>query len=966
MKRILLILIAILLISTGGFAQMKKGKKLYDLFKYSKAIPRFEKVVKKQPGNMEAQLLLAHSYMMVNDMPSAEERYAIILEQDSATRNADVYMNYGLALKSNKKYVQAKEQFYRFQELRPDDRRGDQYLASCDKVMDWLKDEDAFGLINLYMVNTKESEFGPTYYKEGIVFTSARRNNLLESNIYDWTGKLFLDLFYAQKDSKLLDFPKIKGMSNRLNTTYHDGPASFTAEGKTVVFTRVDFIKARDRKTNQFVNRLKIFTSNYAHGDWSKPEPFYLNSDDHSVGHTSLTKDGQRMYFASDMPGTLGGVDIWYVDKQADGSWGKAQNLGDEVNTFADEMFPFIHGDGTLYFSSKGHVGYGGLDLFSAKMVDGQFTGVENLRSPLNGPADDFGLILDDEKYSGYLASNRAGGKGDDDIYYFAEFQDFFVKKRLLCKEIIDDGKCVTLDASKSVDPGNPDLIYEWEFPGNVIKQGLKVDHCFEEYGTYYAKLHVTDKRSGLRLPNEQVLSLNISEGSSVQITSEGGALKYNELVRFKASGKLVQACDSIKYSWNLGDGQVAMGKKVEHTYPYAGTYKVKLRMLGDQEQGDGYCNACYYKYITVDSSSLVVTFDVDTTRDSIIKADILLSGIVQDKRTQLPIQEAKVTLIQDTQVIKEVYTNATGEFEFAVGEQSKYVVEAHKQGYLGGEQQVRTGEKAGEDQRIFTKIDLQRTEDGITLNVNAVSRKGERLPEAILYVYEQRGDSLTKLSMNNQGTGRIFLEPGKEYIFKSAKSHLLSPCYTFSTMKMSRGDQLSADVILTPLMIGESIVLEHIYYDFDKYNIRQDASVDLDELVYLLENYPTMKIELGSHTDTRGTQDYNDRLSGQRARSAMKYLISKGISSDRITSRGYGESVQVNDCVGETRKASSCPEDSYEVNRRTEFKITEFDNSGLLKDNTGRDAQDGLMTFDFKASKKCKKLKVAKLDLGN
>jgi outer membrane protein OmpA-like peptidoglycan-associated protein len=188
-----------------------------------------------------------------------------------------------------------------------------------------------------------------------------------------------------------------------------------------VSFTRNNFKEGDFARDSSGVSRLMIFRSFLSNGFWSTPEELPFSSDDYSVAHPSLNEDGSRLYFASDMPGSMGNSDIFYVDILGDSTYGNPINLGPQINTEARETFPFISASGLLYFSSDGHPGLGGLDIYAAKRLEDGSIKVLNVGKPINSEMDDFALIINEEDRSGYFTSNRQGGQGSDDIYGFRE-----------------------------------------------------------------------------------------------------------------------------------------------------------------------------------------------------------------------------------------------------------------------------------------------------------------------------------------------------------------------------------------------------------------------------------------------------------------------------------------------------------------------------------------------------------------
>ena len=237
----------------------------------------------------------------------------------------------------------------------------------------------AFEIKNVTSLNSERSDFGPAFYGDGIIFVSDRRQNFMDNKKYEWTNSNYLDLYFSTPqylDEFFQEMNEPKSFSGKFNQTYHDGPASFARHDSLLYLTRAEKGKEKKDADNFRTDRLKIFYSKF-NGSWSKTEPFFLNSDNYSVGHPVLTPDGNTIYFVSDMPGGLGGTDIYSCQWNA-GQWDQPVNLGESVNSFGDEMFPAINGN-QLYFASNGFAGFGGLDIFKSTLTNGKWSKAENV-----------------------------------------------------------------------------------------------------------------------------------------------------------------------------------------------------------------------------------------------------------------------------------------------------------------------------------------------------------------------------------------------------------------------------------------------------------------------------------------------------------------------------------------------------------------------------------------------------------
>lgn len=356
---------------------------------------------------------LGDCYRLTGRWGRAEQWYGKLATGPNAT--PDVVYYYAQALRFNGKYEESNQQMVRFYQLSGSDTRAKEFNENPEFI-NAIQSQQPYFEIKTLNVNSENSDFGACWYGNKVVFASARPYRVSKQNFHSYNGSPFLDMYAANRetDGQLSGITLLNG---DVSTKYHEGPACFTADGKTMYFTRNNFFKGKYGKSSKDVNNLKIFRAKWNGTTWTE-ENLPINSDEYSVGHPCLTADGAWMYFASDMPGGKGETDIWRVAINNDGSLGQPENLDGTVNTEGKEMFPFIDKDGNLFFASDGHLGLGGLDIFyAASDGKGAFAKAMNPGLPLNSSADDFALILDGESQTGYVSSNREGGKGDDDIY---------------------------------------------------------------------------------------------------------------------------------------------------------------------------------------------------------------------------------------------------------------------------------------------------------------------------------------------------------------------------------------------------------------------------------------------------------------------------------------------------------------------------------------------------------------------
>ncbi|MFQ5335434.1 MAG: OmpA family protein, partial [Flavobacteriales bacterium] len=383
---------------------------------YFSAIDLYKKAYTKEPSkSKKAEILfrIAECYRFIVDIKQAETWYKKAIK--AKYPDPICYYHLGDALKAQEKYEDALEKYNKFLKEKPDDPLGKMGAESCKLAKEWLDNPTRHRVDNLVMINSKQYDFSPTFgdkkYKS-LIFTSTREGST-GSTADDRTGESFSDLYISQVDKKG-KWSVPTPLNEEINSASNEGSATLNKRCNTMYFTRCEFEKKKSLTC-------KILKAKKMGQKWGVPEDLQLGNDSVTVGHPSISKDDKYLFFASDMEGGQGGKDIWYVkyDRKAK-SWSSPVNLGPEVNTQWDEMFPFIRADGTLFFASNGYPGLGGLDIFKAeKKGDNKWGDVENLKSPINSSGNDFGIIFEGKKEKGYLTSNRKGGKGGDDIYSF-------------------------------------------------------------------------------------------------------------------------------------------------------------------------------------------------------------------------------------------------------------------------------------------------------------------------------------------------------------------------------------------------------------------------------------------------------------------------------------------------------------------------------------------------------------------
>lgn len=420
MKRAILVstflfMILIPVLSSGQSLQEKKADLLYENMAYSKAVTIYESLYKKYPHNGKYIQRLAYCYDKMLNYKKALLYYSYLIQVNE--RKIGDYYEYAQLLRIDGNIEESKKWLEKYIQLAPDDKRA---INQFDKLNELITLKNEVKKIEVGEVagNTRYIDMCPAYYKDRIVYSSAKDSFSMVRNKFQWNNEPFLNLFVTKPYPKN-DFKGSTDFSTKLNSRVHEGPACFTSDFKTMYFTRNSSIDGKGKKTANGTNNLKIFVSTFDGKNWSEARDFPHNSNAYSVGHPALSPDDKTLYFVSDMPGGFGETDI-YKSELVNGSWSKPVNLGATINTEGKEMFPFVDKKGILYFSSDGLPGMAGLDIFAAKEEENGKYLVTNLGAPLNSKYDDFGFIMDTDSLKGYFTSNRPGGAGDDDIYSFS------------------------------------------------------------------------------------------------------------------------------------------------------------------------------------------------------------------------------------------------------------------------------------------------------------------------------------------------------------------------------------------------------------------------------------------------------------------------------------------------------------------------------------------------------------------
>lgn len=630
MKKILISLI--ILIFSTQLIVAQNLRRANNLFEKRAYVDAAELYLAEEFKTQEINEKLGDCYFFNNKMQEAAKWYGITIKMYENKIDPIYFYRYSQALKGINKFDEADKWLKTYNEKKNIASESSnstlQYFEALNKNIKRPY------IVQPLSINSTGSDFGVATFGNKIVFASTRNNG----PNYDWNNQPYLDLFQADVNSEN-NISNITAFSESINTKMHESNAVFTADGKTMYFTRNNFIDGKKGKDENKITHLKIYKAQLINNIWTNITELPFNSNNYSTEHPALSADDKKLYFASDMPGSLGSFDIYVVDINADGTYTTPKNLGSTVNTPQREQFPYVSSKNILYFASDGHIGLGGLDIFKSEINGDKYSEPINLSNVINSSADDFAFIIDEENETGYFASNRKGGMGDDDIYSFTQTKQYFIE------------------------------------------------------------------------------------------------------------------------------------------------------------------------------------------------------GFVQNKNSLDLLPGALVTLFDDkNNVINEITVGQDAAYSFEIEPNKNYKIKGYRKLFNPYEVPFSTDKKGNIDKDI----------------------------KLLLESYE---------------------EVEKDIVVDNGKTQ---------------------------------IKINPIYFYFNKWNIRKDAALELNNIVAIMKKYPEMIIEIGAHTDARGKESYNLDLSHKRANSVREYLVSQGIPNNNVKSVGYGETQPLNHCT----KPKMCKKEEYDINRRCEFVI--------------------------------------------
>jgi outer membrane protein OmpA-like peptidoglycan-associated protein len=732
----------------------------------------------------------------------------------------------------------------------------------------------------LAKLNSNKSEFAAVPYEKGIVYVSEQKNDLVNFENADPSGLPYLDLFYSEKHGS--DFSKKHSFSQKYNSEYHDGPIAFSKDRQHAFLTRAVGTNRRDKS---FVNRSKLYLLDKKGGSWGKPRLFPYDSDEYSIGHASVSDDGKFLFFASDMKGGFGGIDI-YMSEWDGKDWGAPKNLGPEVNSPANELFPFIRADGILFFSSSRSGGFGGLDIYSATNITKSWKLDRNEGININSQADDFSICFADSA-NGYVSSNR---DGNDNLYSFTftkrliDFEGFVLNS----KDVFDPSQRINVElidsAGNKISETRTDENGYFKFRSLSSNETYLVridetDSTFNKMKYYYLAdknyniMRVTGKRGEdnfvfKNLPKDQnaLPELDVEDatnlaGNLLVSQSPPVAVKNARLVLKDKNGNILDETTTNEF-----------GAFAFYRIPPDETYIVEV--------------------VETDGSLPLGTKITMTNKNGLVMKTAIVNkaGGFKIEFLAKDQKELREMMVEDEELVMDFNPAFYDENDKPI---SSLVV------FLRDEQRKLLGQDTTDD---FGRINFRKllTDKNYIVEFDESDSRMSTFKKIV--VKTQRGKIVKEIIRSNDKFAYKILKGTKDELTDLYVDDPWLAVMDFKNYNMRK----------------EIVIEEHIYYAFGDYKLDADGKAIMNKVLEIMKANPDITIELGSHTDSKSSTKFNQSLSEKRAKTAMNYLVDRGISRSRLKATGYGETRLKNKCAD----GVNCGEKEHAENRRTEFHV--------------------------------------------
>jgi outer membrane protein OmpA-like peptidoglycan-associated protein/tetratricopeptide (TPR) repeat protein len=433
----------------------------YNDYAYIDAIKTYEKVAEKGYQDEKMFQKLGNAYYFNGESTKAVKWYDALFALNDQ-QEPEYYYRYAQTLKSTGDYAKADKILAIFNKKVATDKRGILFEKNKNYLEEIKSNSGRFEIADAG-INSSQTDYGSAFLGTQLVFASARDTGGVAKNKFKWTNRTFTNLYAAVLNADG-SVGEPKRLDRNVNSKFNESTPVFTQDGKTMYFTRNNFLDGKRRSDDKKVTLLKLYKAVLEDGKWINITELPFNSDQYSVAHPALSVDEKTLYFSSDMPGTFGLSDLFSVNINADGSFGTPKNLGSAINTEGRETFPFVSADNELFFASDGRPGLGGLDIYVAKIgSEHNFDEIQNVGAPVNGSEDDFAFLIDSKNKNGFFTSNRKGGNGNDDIYRFTEI------RKLTCDQVLA-GFISDAESGKTL-PESKVSLFDEKF--QLVKEGM-------------------------------------------------------------------------------------------------------------------------------------------------------------------------------------------------------------------------------------------------------------------------------------------------------------------------------------------------------------------------------------------------------------------------------------------------------------------------------------------------------------
>lgn len=674
-------------------------------------------------------------------------------------------------------------------------------------------------------IDDRYDHFMPVILGDQIVFSSTNSEDVVIKYTDRGTKKTPSSLYVATIEDGDLQ-GNAKPLAHNIRTSLHQGPATFSEDGLTMIFTRnlhVDRWIGNDRKDR---NKLGLFITEKINGEWSDPIPFKYNDEGHNVGHPTLSTDGKYLYFVSDMPGSFGGTDL-YVCEVKNGEWGRPKNLGKNINSRSNEMFPTILPNNMIYFSSDRNGGLGGLDIYVSQLNGSNWSSPSALTDPLNSIADDMGFAPIKSGRTGYLSSNR---NGKDEILYFKRTIPLFKN----CAPQVENSYCYVFEEEGTLSTDSLPLVYQWDLGDGTTIFGTEAEHCYAGPGKYIVKLNIIDTLTKSIFFNEASYVLEIEDTEQPYISVEG-PLYSRHLLSFSANNSNISNNVIAEYHWDLADSVDIMGDIVTKRFHGSGDKIIKLDVIFEPDSSGRITHQCVTRRLTLLEPKQLV----DISDETIVVEYTDAEGIIH----KFTYQELPYDL-----------------FDISV--------------------------KDGDD--VFFTIELLASKDRISTTDPFFDKA--RAKYRILENYISQDEHFS-YSIGNEASLEDVFPIFSDVKAMDYERAVVKAIKVEKVKEIGNPEDMAALKKLNVEDLNNTVLrMSTVYFRSGDHVVDTIFMGALDKLLEIVIAFEKINLEISAYTDDVGPNSFNKLLSERRAGSIVEYLLSQGLEVDRMKAIGYGE----------------------------------------------------------------------------